>query len=57
MRSETALRSRGGVFFFAFLKHNFPSIALGSTGESHSYKLGPSNGGGLGSAELQDWIF
>ena len=57
MRSETALRSRGGVFFFAFLKHNFPSIALGSTGESHIYKLGPSNGGGLGSAELQDWIF
>lgn len=45
MRSETALRSQGGFFFFAFLKHNFPSIALDSTGGSHSYKLGPRNGG------------
>ena len=45
MRSETALRSQGGFFFFTFLKHNFPSIALDSTGGSHSYKLGPRNGG------------
>lgn len=42
--------SQGAFSLFAFLKDNFPDIALESKGEIHSYKLSPCDGG-------RPWVF